>query len=387
MENNTFLANRHRWRGMSLIEVLVGLAIGMIGVLIMFQVFSATTQSGRTSGSANESQIAGTLAWYALERDLKLAGLGFGRMPLSGVPGGVEGCSVAAYNSNLPGAGSTFALTLAPVEIIPSSTGPDEIRVLYGNSAYHISKVRYNASTSTSKTLVSRDGFNLGDVLLVTDMGTTAATGRCAIVEVTANNAADGRTVGHVQGAGYTSAATGQVAAATLNASVVNLANDGYVYNLGPQPSRTTWRVTPANASNPNMLAWSNALGVGTEFQVAEGIVDLKAQYGVDSLLADGATAGHDGLIGAAEWSSATPTDWRYLMAVRFGLLVRSPNYEKDVVTTVAPTWAEGSASFVMRHVDGSSGATSPGGVNDWRHYRYRVYEAIVPLRNLIWTN
>lgn len=52
------------------------------------------------------------------------------------------------------------------------------------------------------------------------------------------------------------------------------------------------------------------------------------------------------------------------------------------------PKWAGG--TFVMRNIDGSqdSGATAVNGenaANNWRNYRYRVYESVVPLRNIIW--
>jgi len=39
-----------------------------------------------------------------------------------------------------------------------------------------------------------------------------------------------------------------------------------------------------------------------------------------------------------------------------------------------------------MTNVDGSADS-NPGDANDWRHYRYRVYQAVVPLRNVIWAN
>ena len=33
-----------------------------------------------------------------------------------------------------------------------------------------------------------------------------------------------------------------------------------------------------------------------------------------------------------------------------------------------------------MTNLAGTSGT-------DWHHYRYRVYETIVPMRNMIWSN
>ena len=45
-------------------------------------------------------------------------------------------------------------------------------------------------------------------------------------------------------------------------------------------------------------------------------------------------------------------------------------------MTPAAPAWTGG--AFTM---------TNPADGTDWRFYRYRVYETIVPLRNMIWSN
>jgi len=44
-----------------------------------------------------------------------------------------------------------------------------------------------------------------------------------------------------------------------------------------------------------------------------------------------------------------------------------------------------------MTNVDGAAdsnpGDAVKGEPNNWRNYRYRVYETLVPLRNLVWGN
>ena len=385
-----------RGRGMSLIEILVGLAIALTAMLIVFQVLAASGERRRTTTSGSDAQTAGTLALYQLERDIKLAGFGFGKVPYSPKPGGVAGCSVAAHNSTLAAADFTFPLT--PVQIVKDTVNvgaADKIYVLYGNSDNFVTSRQFNGSTNTSKSLVRRDLFVPGDIVLVTNDGTSAAGGVCALVEITANNNIDSVTVDHVQSAAYTSSLSGTAIAATakMNAGATLVAASGWVYNLGAAPSRNLWQVSPAGGARPNMLVWNNTLSSDTQQQVSEGIVNLQAQYGVD----DGAGAAGaaavppavagDGIISPTEWSSANPTDSSRVIAMRFALLARSQQVEKAAVTTVAPTWSGG--TFTMFNVDGSSGATPPTSwsANDWRNYRYRVYEAIVPLRNMIWGN
>jgi type IV pilus assembly protein PilW len=65
--------------------------------------------------------------------------------------------------------------------------------------------------------------------------------------------------------------------------------------------------------------------------------------------------------------------------------LARSAKFEKTAVTAdcIAPNnppnspfWSGG--CFTM---------TNPVDGTDWHYYRYRVYETVVPLRNMIWSN
>ena len=161
----------------------------------------------------------------------------------------------------------------------------------------------------------------------------------------------------------------------------------GRVFNLGPAPVQSVWAVDTAKhtLTRYNRMAQESASAV----EVASDVVTLKAQYGVD---ADG-----NGEIASGEWTDAAPVDWTRVLAVRFAVLVRSRQYERATasgtptpVTAAAPVWAAG--AFVMKNVDGTSDSgssvtniTGDEAVNNWRNYRYRVYESVVPLRNMIW--
>lgn len=370
---------------MTLIEILVGLAIGLVSLLVMFQVFLSSSERGRTTSSGNDAQIAGNLGMFQLERDLLQAGLGFSGIPSSTatVAGGVAGCTVNAHNSTLGTVDFTF--TLAPVEIVDGAgVVPDQVAIMYGSSPYFVPRVVFGAATASSNRMGNRGGFQQGDVVLLTDNSVSPAGAACGLIEVTSNADLDGFTINHAENTAYAHFYKGANVTSTLNANggtATFVGANGWAYNLGPTPSRNVWRVTSAGGANPGNLVWRNSLRTDTENIVTEGIADLQAQYGIDG---DAFGAAGYGQISPAEWSKATPTDWTRVLAVRFGLLARSQHFEKDEVTTVAPTWASGSMTFAMRNVDGTTDS-HPGGFNDWRHYRYRVYEAVVPLRNLIW--
>jgi type IV pilus assembly protein PilW len=364
------LPSARQHSGFSLIEILVGVAIGLIGIVIIFQVLTVSEARKRTTGSGTDAQIAGSIAMFNLERDVRLAGYGLGVSTYLG-------CSVYAYDTSR--AAPNFSFNLNPVEIIQGASGaPDTINVLWGNSSAFVSSQDFITSTPTSKkTKSGRAGLQRGDLVIVA--GNSPA--QCALVEVSGDSNADALTIDHTSG-DYISAypsSPGVYPAVTprynpaAGPAVPVVFSSGVIYNLGPSPQLDTWQIR-----NGRTLAWSDGLHNSTTWnEVAEGIINLQAEYGVD--------ADNDNMISNAEWTVTTPitsADWSKVRAIRVGLLARSQQYEKDAVTPTAPSWAAG--AFAMTNVDGGADS-SPGDANDWRHYRYRVYQTIVPLRNMIW--
>lgn len=356
--------SRSLQRGLSLVEVLVGVMIGMIGIVVIFQMLAASEERKRTTSSGTDAQISGALALHALERDVRPAGYGFGTSTLMG-------CTVNAYDSGRPG--NTWTFTLAPVQITQGASGaPDTVVTLWGNSSQFVASQTFTTSTATSKVTQGRGGLQNGDLVLATGSGPI-----CALIEITDTSNTDGVTVVHDTGA-YTSAA-GAAATARYNAAggPAVAFTSGSLHNFGSGPRRNVWSIRSTKLLTvANDLRYADADGDGANDwqEIADGVIDLQADYGVD--------ANNDNRIGTAEWTTTTPTDWSKVRAIRVALLTRSGQYEKTAVTTTAPTWMGG--SFVMRNVDGTTD-TNPASDNNWRHYRYRVYESIIPLRNMIW--
>lgn len=369
-------------RGISLVEMMVGIAIGVICVLIILQLLSAWEARKRTTTSGNDAQISGTLASFALDRDLRLAGYGFGTATFD-----VMGCSVTATNTARSPNDVTF--DLRPVTITKGvNDAPDTITVLYGNSPYVVTSQALQASAAMTKKLKSREGIQIGDKVVVSGNTPTA----CQLVEVTGLSVAEATTIEHNAGETYTML-NNVARAATMNAAAGTggVFTTGFVYDLGPDPVQRVWTVetTKGALTNYNRLLTTS----DTAAEVASDVVTLKAQYGID-------TSGN-GEIEAGEWTDTTnaATNWTQVIAIRYGLLVRSRQFERPneesgtvPVTATAPAWANGAVPFVMKNLDnttdsGSSASAVAGATaaNNWRNYRYRVYEAVVPLRNMIW--
>lgn len=381
--------NLRHSQGFTLIEVLVGMAVALIGMVMMFQSVQSWESRKRTTTAGSDAQVSGSIAMFSLERDLKMAGYGFGNAV-------AMNCTVSAYDSTRAAPG-TFDFPLVPVLITNGAAGaPDTITVLYGGGDTMSSSQSFNnlsplptVANDGFKRTNTRTGLRPGDLMIAADSGNAI----CGLFEVTGNANADGLTVDHGTGA-YLNFVNNQnvTAQSTLAADVrvrlqaqflnnsgsaryndgtaKGVGSTGAIFNLGVAPQLNVWQI-----SNRRFLTVNNTLAnqpAATE--VAEGIINLQAEYGVDT--------NGNGVIDGGEWGVIAPANWQQLRAIRVALLARSQQYEKTAVTTAAPTWAGG--AFTMTNVDGTAD-TTPGNANDWRHYRYRVYETVIPLRNLVW--
>jgi len=305
------------------------------------------------------------------------------------------GCMVNAYDSGRPVAAFTYRLT--PIQIIQGAgTASDTVIVLRGSGGTFPAAYVFTESTDTSKKTRGRAGISPRDVLLV---GRITPTTDCITIEITDVSDADALTVRNNQGSyNYTvylpdgsTSNESRIARHNNPAPPVNF-SAGYLFNLGNSPRRNIWTVQNGRLQVTNDLLYqdTDGNGVNDPVEVADNVVTLQAEYGID--------ANNNGRIEAGEWTTTDPATaiaWANVLAVRIGLLVRSsqferqpdPLYPNDVnnhVTRVVPSWAGG--QFIITNLDGTSSATKPADpANHWKNYRYRVYETVIPLRNMLW--
>jgi type IV pilus assembly protein PilW len=369
--------------GLSLLEILVAMMIGLIGVVMITQVYIVNENYKRSTTSAGGAQTNGALALYTIEREARMAGWGIAWS-------GALGCSTIqwSYNgaySNPPQAGGTLApLVVAPVVITDGGAGPDTITIMYGNDSERVIPATLTKSMPQASSELEVDnpqGFsdNPGDLILMVN-GTTCAMEQVTQVQLSA---------GHLQhnpgvNAPYNPSGGGSLLPAFPAGS--------QVYDFG-RPTVNVYSIAnTAQVANRSLqianlfTATSSTVVPGytpTPAPIVRNIVDLQAQYGkdngVDNLTVKSTTfVANDGRVDS--YDIVTPTtgaEWQQVLSVRIGLLAQSDNYEKPATpggpctaTTVAPTWAGGTFNV-------------PGGLPSC--YRYRVFETVVPLRNMIW--
>lgn len=374
--------SRRRALGLSLVEIMVGVAIGLIGIVAIFQAVAVWSKHTQTTSSGGDAQVAGTLALFNIERDLKQAGHGFGKAVLT-----VLGCNVNAAD-NAPA--RAFNFNLRPVAIAASAGGaPDTISILYGDSSFYGAEGSFNDATATTKKLRRRAAFKRGDIAVVAvNPSASAASANCQMIEINKDDDPDGYTVEH-SAAPYRSfyaPASSPDVAPRFNGASAPVATGGTMYNLGPQPRLDVWSI-----QGNRTLTRTDLIHATPPMQIADGVVGLKAEYGIDT---DGS-----GSIEPGEWTAAAPADWRQLLAVRVAVLVRSRQFERNGDTSasgvraVTPTAAkpyyfgDPAKTFEMRSLDGNVDTYDDltADPNNWRFYRYRVYERVIPLRNMLW--
>ena len=387
---NTVLTTR-RQRGFSLVELMVGMAIGLIGITIITHLYLTNEKYKRSTTGAGTAQVNGAIALYTLEREIRASGYGINHSAALGCSCTGAGCSPIRYHYNgvysYPPAGGAVStrppLTAAPVVISSTNGTPDTItilastdneaavpNVLFENMANALAHLR---TDGTAGYVPPAPGTEFvapnGNFLLVAQSGT------CMLTRV--SNVISGSTLERSSASLWNPAA---------GSSLPTFSAGAYVFNLGINPAWRTYSVLTTN--NAYKLQVIDVLkqidGSGAQMQIVDDIVDLQAEYGRD--------ANNNGTVEATEWSPtqpANPTEWQQVQAIRVGVLARSGNYEQPdppgsacTATATNPIWS-GTYQAGTTTLKPESAFTVPGGLPSC--YKHRVFETVIPLRNMIW--
>ena len=360
-----------RHAGFSLVEIMVALVIGMLAIIVMMQIFAISEERKRTATSGGDAQSNGAMMFYQLQRDISQAGYGFADS--------IFGCPIKWAVSS--GADIVTPIPLAPVTINPSTAiipsgdaGTDTMLVMFGstngepqgNLTSQSSATTFVPYTAVNSFTAAVAGVG-GDRVIVAPGATSWPKVACATTLVLDRVVANNLTT-----------ITLQKGAAGSNA---------IIYNLGSAPSVLAYRVHSGNLTVCDYLVNDCGLAASasdsTIWQpVASNIVSMKAQYFVDT-----SAPSMDGIADVYDQralnSTNPPCDFARVSAVRFVLVGRSTQFERDAVTTSVPTW---SGSSTANNPAGSTAAPIDlSGYADYTHYRYKVFEGVAPIRNVMW--
>jgi type IV pilus assembly protein PilW len=413
--------------GFTLIEVMIAMLIGIIGIVVMMQTFAVSEGFKRTATSGTDAQVNGSVALYMLEREIRTAGYGMnGYLPAAGAAPTNTYCSTVRVWNAASGTGKD--VRILPFEINPAGipagdANTDVIVVGYGNSDSVVAGVQAEqgstggAATSPINVLSSKDGFRNGDLIVSMQPGVGAAPASCVLHEITQTPGAAGSCGSPSAGStlihgtsGYQTAdksyAMCSVVTPRFNSGsgikdsggatvpILNQNTGGQVFNLG-NPSLKAYAIRGGNLTSCDILQLDCT--VLTNYTIiVNDIVSLRAIYGRDT------TNPQDFTVDVWDRTPLpTLADAATVMAVMLEITARSGVKEKPSVpggacdTLTDPTrpdkiqdWigavgAPGIATGIG--IDLSLSAPTGAPATDWQCYRYRLYQTRVPIRNMSW--
>ncbi len=371
--------------GFSLVEIMVGMTIGLITVLVVSQVMQVAEARKRSSTSGADTIVNATLGLYTIERDAKNAGYGMTTVRNS------IGCEIRAQHD-----GENRDFTLVPARITDGAAGaPDKVQFMASNKNGVTLPVRISVDhpkTAANFFVESDLGVQEGDMMIAVPSDINAVPPRwCSVFQVTGTGGASGGGGGgngKAQGQNQVLHNSGQSEWNQPGNSIFPEAGyraDDYVINLGSFLDHTY------SISDTGFLRLEDYKMITNDTVTRDlypNVVQLQAVYGKDT------TVPMDNIVD--EWNAtvpATPDAWRQVIAIRVALVARSLSPEPGVVTldgnAAASTCDSATphpAAVCWRPDPNGNGVTiNVGSTPDWQRYRFRVLETTVPLRNTIW--
>uniref|UniRef100_E6QW22 Putative Tfp pilus assembly protein PilW n=1 Tax=mine drainage metagenome TaxID=410659 RepID=E6QW22_9ZZZZ len=371
---------KFRANGFSLIEVMVGMVVGLATIIIIMQSFAAFEGQKRTTTSGADSQENGLIALRSIESDARMSGYGLL------TPGGLACVSMNTYYN-----GTTQSSPIAPVLITDGGNGAsDAITFTYSNSPSGSSPAVLTSAMPTSASYITMDAINMVGFNINTDkfiVATPSTTGngippcsRLAYVDTTVT---------------------------TPSPAVLSLYNPPSSTNIFPTGSVTgydgfnSFAVNMGNFIQKDYQVISNALAT-TDVSIpnqpaipfVDNVVNIQAQYGIaPTNPSPGSTSpavncwtdasGNACNPSSGNWSVPAAVDIMRIKAIRVAIVVRSAIREKPQKNGICNTTITQPISWI----GGPNIDLSISDPNYWQCHRYRVYQTIIPLRNVIWAN
>lgn len=354
------LLNKMKKNGFTLIELMIGMAIGLAAILIVTQTYFIFNKDKSRGVNAVDAQNNALLGIYLLENDLKNAGYGL-------TSNNIASCTTYYANyagNNIP----NFTIDSVLINSGVGYNGSDSITIQYGDSSNGVggAQLRSSMTAPTGSLYVTQTfGCQTNDVVVVTDGSS------CSVMQATTVDSSNLR-IDHAANTAY-NPPNGTISswpAYAQNSSATCLGNlNRITYQIGN--NGVFQQVTYPNAAK----------------SLFKNVIAMKIQYGVSNSPSNKGITSWVNPTGT--WASPTPTQRREIRAIRVALVAKSTEYEKTNVTNVCTNVSGNTNNGPCLWKDT---ATNPAptidlsiGDPNWQHYRYTVLSSIIPLRNIVW--
>jgi type IV pilus assembly protein PilW len=426
-------AVRKATAGFTLVEIMIALLIGVIGIVVIMQAYAVSENYKRTATSGGDAQINGGIALYMMERELRLAGFGLVTPILAGCQ------NVAMLNSSV-GVASTppfVAFRINPAGIPAGDANSDVLLIGYGNPDSFVVGVPTDQVSSGDKTsdfliYSNVNGFRNGDKAISVALDGTG-TPRCMLHEIAKASSAPNspncsdssgganqlnhKTVGYRNWSNGCKSQASQfngAPAAFASYPAVMRTAAGQIFNIGSSPQLKVYAVRGGNLTVCDVLN-ADCTQPASYTVLVNGIVAIRGLYGeqFNGVApttfggASGTAIPGGGVFGSVDrWSRvapANPFEESRMYAAALAIVARSDLIEKprtgttcDATTTasrpdpaITTNWYQQfqaleapGGTLATGQIDLSSAST---GTAAWQCYRYKLFTTTVPLRNMLW--
>lgn len=383
-------AVRRVQRGLSIIEVMVGIVVGLLIALAITSSVATIGKQFRITGAGHAAAEGALLGLGLIDRDVRMAGAALFNGSFAAL------CpSFNMFKNGTATQNGTRMEDLFPiVEITDGGAGvPDMLDVMVSQpdpaSGVSVPVTMDMPNPSVLKVSDPRGLLSVGDIVLVAPPPPNTAQDPCMRIQVT----------------GITGACSDSGAGCQVQFSSISVAGSTDEYNPKPgtytkeptyQPGSVLFRAPSfrfdfvryrvkcesllriAYTIDPDAVPpdpGADLLCTGNPSYrtsaVSSDVVMLKAQYGI-------ANAGSDQIALWKGGAATTTEELKRVKAVRVAVVARSKEADNGIVTPAAPSVFGGALTLDL------SGVAVPAGKN-WQNYRYRVHETVVPVRNAAW--
>lgn len=332
-------------KGFSLIELMVGVTIGLIALIFVVKTVT-TFDSGKrkTTGNA-DAQTNALIALHLIKNEVQLGGYGY---PYSDVFNPLLRCT-SMVNPAGSGVDQFF-----PVQIVDGGTAAgasDTVTVHYANSTTGGTSVKVSSVSGNNYMVDFSGACKEGSIAIVTKDSS------CGYSKVTSSTT------------GQVTLADGSTMSAALGSAV-----DASVSCVS-QMNTVTFR-----SDGEDLLMNGNV--------IMSDIVNMQAQYGISDTATSNVVTSWVDASGA--WVAPGVSDRNRIKAIRIAIVARNTSMDTTAVTggcvtdkgtvNVGPcAWNDLTVSKAPK-IDLSN-------IQDWNKYRYRSFDIVIPIRNIIWSS
>jgi len=369
---NTRILHNGNERGMTIVELMVAVAVGLVLMTIAFSIFLSNKQTAEITEDLGRLQESGRFAIEQLSRDLRMAGHwgchDGGPDVVVNTLNGAAGGSVFNNVNSIEGfeQGTTAwqpSLGTDVTASVPLSgvvAGTDAVSIRYMSGA-GFNPTTAMAAINSNLQVVASAGFRQGDVLMVSDCQ------GAHVFQVTNANAYDTGTLSHTADPSMTPG---------NSTADFTAGGDPRTYDTNAVVARmVSTRYYVANGTNGPTLLRTRLAGSGTSStevidEIAEGVETMQILYGED-------TDGDVSRSPDAYRDATNVVNWGNVVSIRVGLLLRTVD-EYGTETDARRYDVNGTVVCPTGDTDASCTQFHP---LDRR--RRRVFETTLVIRNL----